>query len=80
MNIINYCNVEYIRADRTIEIISLKNSAELFYVYNYQGYHFRVFTKLLDLVNFFQFGTEPKYSCGSDEELDQFIENYKFHA
>lgn len=76
MNIINYCSVEYITASRTIETISLKNTNRLFYVYNYEGNHFRVFTEVLALVKFFEFGIEPKHSFLIESELEDFIENY----
>lgn len=78
MNIINHCNVEYITASKTIEIVSLKNSDSLFYIYNFGGNHFRVFTELLSLINFFQFGVEPKDTFSNDEELDDFISSYSF--
>lgn len=78
MNIINHCNVEYISASKTIEIVSLKNSDNLFYIYNYEGNHFRVFTELLSLITFLQFGVEPKHAFSNDEELDCFISSYSF--
>lgn len=78
MNIINHCSVEYISANKTIEIVSLINSDRLFYIYNYKGNHFRVFTELLPLIFFFQFGIEPKYTFLNDDELDNFISSYSF--
>lgn len=78
MNIINHCSVEYISASKTIEILSLKNSDSLFYIYNHEGNHFRVFTELLSLINFLQFGVEPKYTFSNDLELDDFISHYSF--
>lgn len=80
MNIINHCSVEYITASKTIEIVSLKNSDSLFYIYNYEGYHFRVFTELLSLMNFLQYGVEPKHTFSNDEELDGFISSYSFSS
>ena len=78
MNIINNCSVEYITANKTIEIVSLKNTDRLFYIYNYEGRHFRVFTELLSLMSFFQYGVEPKHTFSNDEELDDFILSYSF--
>ena len=78
MNIINHCSVEYITASRTIEIVSLKNTDSLFYIYNYEGNHFRVFTELLSLMSFFQYGDEPKHTFSNDEEVDDFISHYNF--
>ena len=78
MNIINNSRIEYLRANRSIEIISFENTDALMYVYNYQGQHFRVFDNILDLVQFFEFGKESQYSFENDLELDKFIETYKF--
>lgn len=78
MNIINNCSVEYITASKTIEIVSLKNSDSLFYIYNYEGNHFRIFTELLSLISFFQNGVETEYTFSNDEEVDDFISSYNF--
>ncbi len=78
MNTINHFTVEYITPNKTIEIVSIKNSDNLFYIYNYQGNHFRVFTELLSLIRFFQHGIEPKYAFVNDEEVDDFIASYSF--
>lgn len=78
MNIINHCSVEYISASKTIEIVSLKNSDSLFYIYNYEGNHFRVFTELLSLIRFFQHSVEPEYTFSNDDEVDDFISSYSF--
>ena len=78
MNIINNSRIEYIRANRSIEIISFKNTDALMYVYNYQGQHFRAFDNILNLIQFFEFGKESQYSFENDLELDKFIETYKF--
>ena len=78
MNTINHCNVEYITASKSIEIVSLKNTDSLFYIYNYEGNHFRVFIELLSLIQFFQYGIEPKNTFSNDEELDDFILSYSF--
>jgi hypothetical protein len=78
MNIINNCTVHYITASRTIETVSLKNTDRIFYIYNYEGNHFRVFTEILDLIRFFQFGTEPNNSFSNENELDDFLVNFNF--
>ena len=78
MNTINHTNVEYITPNKTIEIVSLKNTDSLFYIYNYEGNHFRVFTELLSLMSFFEYGVEPKYTFWTDEEVDDFISSYRF--
>lgn len=78
MNTINHFTVEYITPNKTIEIVSIKNSDNLFYIYNYQGNHFRVFTELLSLIRFFENGVEPKYAFVNDVEVDDFIASYSF--
>ena len=80
MNTINHCSVEYITASKTIEIVSLKNTDSLFYIYNNEGNHFRVFTELISLMSFFQFGVEPKHTFSNDEEVDDFISSYIFSS
>ncbi len=77
-NTINHCTVEYITSNKTIETVSFKNTDGLFYIYNYQGNHFRVFTELLSLISFFRYGVEPPYTFSNDEELDSFISTYSF--
>ena len=78
MNIINNSRIEYLRANRIIEIISFKNTDALMYAYNYHGQHFRVFDNRLDLVQFVEFSKESQYSFENDLELDNFIKTYKF--
>ncbi len=78
MNTINHFTVEYITPNKTIEIVSIKNSDNLFYISNYQGNHFRVFTELLSLIMFFENGVEPKYAFVNDVEVDDFIASYSF--
>lgn len=45
------------------------------YVYNYEGSHFRLFTNLIDLIGFFQFGMEPKLDFSNELDLDDFLIN-----
>lgn len=78
MNTINNYTVDYITANKTIETISLKNTDRIFYIYNYEGNHFRVFTEIIDLLKFFQFGIEPKESFLTEFELDNFIKNHNW--
>lgn len=78
INTINHSTVEYITPNKTIEIVSLKNTDNLFYIYNYQGNHFRVFIELLSLINFLEHGVEPEHTFVNDEELDDFISSYSF--
>lgn len=78
MNIIDNCAVDYIQANRTVETIGLKNTNRFFYIYNFEGNHFRVFTEILGLIRFFQFGKEPKYSFTDEQKLDKFILNFNW--
>ena len=73
-----HTTVEYITPNKTIETISFENSDNRLYIYNYKGCHYRVFTSLLSLIRFFAYGDEPKHCFDTDEEVDDFIERYKF--
>ena len=67
----------YITPNRTLETISVNGSDAYFYVYNYKGIHFRLFMDLVELAQFFQLGTEPKYDFSEEGELDLFLEEYR---
>ena len=73
MNTINPIETQYLRASRTIETLFVANINKVVYVYNYEGNHFRVFAELNDLIQFFQFGVEPKLDFSSELELDNFL-------
>lgn len=75
MNSIIQSQVYYLRPNRTIETILLKNIGKVVYVYNFEGNHFRLFTTLIDLVHFFQFGVEPKLDFSNELDLDNFLLN-----
>lgn len=76
MNNIN-SHTTYITPNRTLETLSVDGSDTYLYVYNYKGVHFRLFMDIVELVQFFQLGTEPKYDFSEEGELDLFIEDYK---
>lgn len=75
MNKIN-CQTTYITPDRTLETISLDWNDKCLYIYNYKGVHFRLFMDLVELVQFFQLGSEPKNDFSNEEELDLWLEKY----
>lgn len=75
MNIINQADTHYLRPDRTIETIYIKNIDKVVYVYNYEGIHFRVFTDIIDLIHFFQFGIESNLDFSNELDLDAFLLN-----
>lgn len=70
------CHTDYITSNRTLETITVVGTDEYLYVYNYKGIHFRLFMDLVELAQFFQFGTESKYDFSEDVELDLFLEEY----
>lgn len=78
MNQLITISTEYINPSRTIEIFSLiclKKSKQI-YIYNYEGKHFRFFENLLDLIHFFELGTEPEYAFENEDILEEFLLNY----
>ncbi len=60
-----------------IETIRIGESDTYLYIYNYKGVHFRLFMDLVELAQFFQLETEPKYDFSEEGELDLFVEEYK---
>jgi hypothetical protein len=76
MNTFIAIHAEYIRSDRTIETILVKNKKheKVFFVYNDQGCSFRVFENVLDLMSFFEDKFEPKISFDDENELDKYFE------
>ena len=72
-------NIEshYITPCRTIETIYIKNpqgKEKIVYVYNYEGYHYRVFGNVIELTNFLSgddYNLMAEYS--TDSGLDNFL-------
>lgn len=77
MNNIACIDVSYLRPSRTIETILLENSSKkrIVYVYNYEGWHFRFFNNIIEILNFFRDKFEPEISFETEEELDKYLEN-----
>ncbi|SDX27847.1 hypothetical protein [Aequorivita viscosa] len=71
-------HTDYITPNRTLETIRFDGSDTYLYIYNYKGVHFRLFMDLVQLAQFFQLGTEPKYDFSEEGELDLFIEEHVF--
>ncbi|SRX76255.1 hypothetical protein [Aequorivita antarctica] len=67
---------DYITPSRTLETISSEGSNEYLYIYNYEGIHYRLFIGLLELTEFFESGTEPKYDFTDEGDLDLFLGEY----
>jgi hypothetical protein len=75
MNKITQLTTDYLRASRTIETyqVSHNNKSTICYVYNYEGTHFRLFNSVLELISFWESGTEPEVSFDSEEEMDEYL-------
>lgn len=78
MNSIKTIDTEYLRSNRTIDTILVNQGAisKMFWVYNFEGVHFRVFEKLLDVQNFLNSSFEAKYSFDNEKVLDEFLLNF----
>ena len=78
MNTFQAINVEYLRPSRTIETILLENEnyKKVLYVYNYEGWHFRVFNTMLDVIHFYDDKFEPEVEFEDENELDRYLANY----
>jgi hypothetical protein len=77
MNTYQTVNTDYLRPSRTLETIVVSRSckSKVLYLYNYEGYSFRLFENLLDFVKFFQNKVESDYHFNSENELDNFLKN-----
>lgn len=80
MNTLSTINtIYYTHASITIETILVSNNvdAKTFYVYNHEGYSFRVFETKGEVSNFFNYNVESKFHFDNDEELDNYLMNVK---
>lgn len=77
MNSFTTTNIDYLRASRTIEtvLVSNRNSQQFFYVYNYEGFSFRVFKTISSIIEFFSENKEEDFYFESDTALDNFFSN-----
>ena len=82
MNSIHTMNQIYLRPSRTIEQTEVRNAEKRkrFYVYNYEGYSFRVFHSLIELKNFFDHGDESNIQFDTGHELDDFLKKVDLSA
>lgn len=76
MNKVIQIEAEYLRASRTIETIevSFGSKVKIYFLYNYEGSHFRLFDSLISLIQFFESNIEPKLSFDKELELDAYLE------
>ena len=70
-------DVTYIRPSITIETVLLKNEDKerILYIYNYEGWHFRIFNSITDIMDFFDDKFEPKISFECEKKLDKYLES-----
>lgn len=75
MNSLQIIDIDYLRPNRTIEatLVSNPELAKVFYVYNYEGYSFRVFNSIPNLILFFQGEMDCDIHFESEIELDKFL-------
>jgi len=81
MNTITLFNTEYLRSSRTIEsllVTDQNNKNKVLYIYNYEGYSFRLFQSLLDLFLFFNNEKDSSIHFDSEIEIDNYLENLIF--
>lgn len=85
MNNVEQIEENYLRSNRTIETILLTdliNSSrqKIVYVYNYEGYHYRIFDDLIELTKFLnnnEFRILKEYS--KDYRANNFLKTYRFN-
>lgn len=71
-------HVEYLTPSRTVETIEIRNKdlIKKLYVYNYEGYSFRMFENEEALHSFFAIGLEPELHFSTEQELDDYLLKY----
>ena len=84
MNSIEAVQVDYINyGSRTLETVLLINhenkSKKVVYIYNYEGYHFRIFEDFFEVANFFNnkpYKVLKEYT--NEKYADKFLEKFQF--
>jgi len=79
--LIKTLDTNYLRSSRTVETILVSDfkTERIFYVYNYEGYSFRVFETILNLMDFFCGNTDTNLHFENELELDDFFINAKLN-
>jgi len=77
MNSLQTLRTIYLRASRTIETILVSNDInnKHFYLYNYEGYSFRVFETKKEVSDFFNLNIESKLHFDTEHSLDNYLSN-----
>lgn len=75
MNSFETINQLYLLPSRTIEQIKVRNSTnrKYFFIYNYEGYSYRVFKSQMELNHFFNKGIESTIHFTTEKQLDTFL-------
>lgn len=77
MNTYTAISSDYLKASRTIETVWVQHeetkAGKLFFIYNYEGYSYRVFATVLALLDFFQNDTKEDFHFSTEKELDGFL-------
>jgi hypothetical protein len=81
MNKISLIEVEYIRPSRSIEVllISKEGLSKLFFLYNYEGFHFRLFSKISEMIKFFKNEHSDFIEFEEETEIDSFLKNIELN-
>jgi|9_EtaG_2_1085328.scaffolds.fasta_scaffold01201_8 hypothetical protein len=79
MNQIRQNNCEYVRPNITIEVISVINNctAKIYYVYNYKGISFRLFSSKKHLEGFLDNLSLEYHHFEKEDELDNYLNQLK---
>lgn len=72
--------IYYSRASRTIETVLVSNKIKSIhlYIYNYEGYSFRVFETKKGVSDFFNLNIESKFHFENENSLDNYLSNIQF--
>ena len=78
MNEISNQKVFYFRASRTLEIffVAYEQKHKIFFLYNYEGMHYRLFENKEEVRKFFNYEDSEYLSFEDEEELDFYLLNY----
>jgi hypothetical protein len=81
MNNYRTLDINYLRSSRTVEtvLVSNKKFEKLFFVYNFEGWYFRVFDSELGLTDFFMKDIESEICFEKETELDVFFQKVELH-
>ena len=76
MNAINQIDIQYLRSSRTLEVLLVSNGSKkrTFYLYNYEGFHFRLFETLSNFVGFLKNESMNCLEFNDDYEVEKYLE------